>query len=178
MARKRSPEVYERTRGELLEVARKLFLEHGYEGTSMARLAEQAQVAPNTLYWYFADKDALLVEVLNATLVRMSSEYLARMKEPLESLLAWLLEVFEDAQQLVTTVHARAQVSPAVAQWHQQFHVALEMQFVSQLSARGLEPSEAPLLARVASYVLEGMLTHPSSKEERRALVRALVKRI
>jgi TetR/AcrR family transcriptional regulator, cholesterol catabolism regulator len=178
VARKRSPEAYERTRGELLEVARKLFLEHGYEGTSMARLADEAQVAPNTLYWYFADKDALLVEVLNATMLRMSSEYLARMTEPLDAQLMWLLSVLEDAQQLVTTVHTRSAHSPALALWHQQFHTALELQFTSQLGARGLSQADARALGRVASYVLEGMLAHPSSKEERAELVRALVSRI
>jgi TetR/AcrR family transcriptional regulator, cholesterol catabolism regulator len=178
VARKRSPEVYQRTRGELLEVARKLFLEHGYEGTSMARLAEEAQVAPNTLYWYFADKDALLVEVLNATMLKMGSEYLARMNDPLEVQLMWLLSVLEDAQQLVATVHTRAAHSPALALWHQQFHTALDLQFTAQLGARGLSPADARALGRVASYVLEGMLAHPSSKEERAELVRALVSRI
>jgi TetR/AcrR family transcriptional regulator, cholesterol catabolism regulator len=167
VARKRSPEVYERTRGELLEVARKLFLEHGYEGTSMARLAEEAQVAPNTLYWYFADKDALLVEVLNATMLKMSSEYLARMTEPLDAQLMWLMSVLEDAQQLVTTVHTRAAQSPALALWHQQFHNALDLQFTAQLTARGLSTADARALGRVASYVLEGA-----------ELVRALVSRI
>ena len=92
--------------------------------------------------------------------------------------LFWLLAVLEDAKQLVTTVHARAASSPAIAQWHTQFHAALEMQFVSQLTARGLTPGEARAHGCVASYVLEGMLAHPSSPEERAELIRALAARL
>ena len=44
-------------RDEIIAAARTLFIETGYEDTSISRLAAAAGVAPNTIYWYFKDKD-------------------------------------------------------------------------------------------------------------------------
>ncbi|HKY90770.1 MAG TPA: helix-turn-helix domain-containing protein, partial [Nevskiaceae bacterium] len=57
-------------RTEIVGAARTLFLETGYEATSMASIAAAAGVASNTIYWYFRDKDELLVAVLDAELER------------------------------------------------------------------------------------------------------------
>src|SRR5688572_9824777 len=67
-------------RDEILGVARRLFVEAGYDVTSMSRIAEESGVAPNTIYWYFADKDALLIAVLNAVIAEGMREYQARKK--------------------------------------------------------------------------------------------------
>ena len=42
-----------------------LFKEQGYEKTSMSSVAKAAGVAANTIYWYYANKDDLLIAVLN-----------------------------------------------------------------------------------------------------------------
>ena len=52
-------------RDEIEAAALQLFTEHGYEATSMAMVAAHAGVAPNTLYWYFKNKDDMLVAALN-----------------------------------------------------------------------------------------------------------------
>ncbi len=49
----------ERHRREILEVARSLFLEQGYETTTMAQVAEKAEFAVGTLYNLFANKEDL-----------------------------------------------------------------------------------------------------------------------
>ena len=43
----------------ILEVARALFLEKGYEQTSMRNIAEKLKCSPGTLYLYFKDKDQI-----------------------------------------------------------------------------------------------------------------------
>lgn len=43
----------------ILDVARMLFLEKGYELTSMRNIAEQVGCSPGTLYLYFKDKDEI-----------------------------------------------------------------------------------------------------------------------
>lgn len=43
----------------ILEVARALFLEKGYEQTSMRNIAEKLRCSPGTLYLYFKDKDQI-----------------------------------------------------------------------------------------------------------------------
>jgi AcrR family transcriptional regulator len=53
------------TRRRLLEVAEQLFARAGYEGTSMADVAERAGVGVGTLYHHFPDKRALLVALID-----------------------------------------------------------------------------------------------------------------
>ena len=48
---------------EIIAAARTLFIETGYEDTSISRLAAAAGVAPNTIYWYFKDKDEARAKV-------------------------------------------------------------------------------------------------------------------
>jgi AcrR family transcriptional regulator len=53
----------EATRGELVAVARQLFTERGYAGTSIEDIVERAGVARGALYHHFAGKDALFAAV-------------------------------------------------------------------------------------------------------------------
>ncbi|MBZ2170707.1 TetR/AcrR family transcriptional regulator [Nitratidesulfovibrio sp. SRB-5] len=46
-------------RAEILEIAGPLFLEHGYQGTSMSRIASALGGSKGTLYAYFDSKEAL-----------------------------------------------------------------------------------------------------------------------
>ena len=48
-------------KAEIIAIAHSLFLQCGYEETSMAKLAQQVGISPNTIYWYFKDKDEILV---------------------------------------------------------------------------------------------------------------------
>jgi AcrR family transcriptional regulator len=55
----------ERTRERLLLAAWSLFAEHGYEGTSIGDVAQEAGVGVGTVYHHFADKRALLLDTVN-----------------------------------------------------------------------------------------------------------------
>ncbi|MEA2466373.1 MAG: hypothetical protein QOJ57_499, partial [Thermoleophilaceae bacterium] len=48
------------TRGKILDAAQRLFERHGYVPTSMAAIAEEAGVAPKTVYDAFESKRGLL----------------------------------------------------------------------------------------------------------------------
>lgn len=52
------------TREVILETALPLFLEHGYESTTMEQIAERADIGTSTLYRYFPTKDTLVLEPL------------------------------------------------------------------------------------------------------------------
>ncbi|HUV38169.1 MAG TPA: TetR/AcrR family transcriptional regulator [Planctomycetota bacterium] len=54
----------EERRAEIVSAARKVFWAKGYEGATMPEIAAEAELAPGTLYLYFAGKDALYVELL------------------------------------------------------------------------------------------------------------------
>jgi AcrR family transcriptional regulator len=50
-------------RGEILEAAKKLFLEEGYQHATMRRIAAAVGVSPTALYLHFADKDSILMAI-------------------------------------------------------------------------------------------------------------------
>ena len=62
----------ERTRAAILETALELFLEHGYEGTTMRAVAEKAGVSLGNAYYYFESKEHLI----QAFYARMHAQHL------------------------------------------------------------------------------------------------------
>jgi AcrR family transcriptional regulator len=48
----------------ILEASRKLLLAHGQEGLSIRKIADEVEYSPATIYLYFADKDAILHELM------------------------------------------------------------------------------------------------------------------
>jgi AcrR family transcriptional regulator len=67
----------EELRQEILDAARELFVEHGYEAVSMRRIADRIEYSPTTIYLYFRDKadlfDCLCAETLELLVQRLSS---------------------------------------------------------------------------------------------------------
>ena len=57
-------EVYSSKRRQILDGARKVFMDLGFDGASMGEIARAAQVSKGTLYVYFADKCALFEAIL------------------------------------------------------------------------------------------------------------------
>jgi AcrR family transcriptional regulator len=51
------------TRQLILDTARELFVEHGYDATTMRAVAEQIEFTPTAIYHHFKNKEALLVEL-------------------------------------------------------------------------------------------------------------------
>jgi TetR/AcrR family transcriptional regulator, mexJK operon transcriptional repressor len=71
-----------RKRRAILEAATSVFLEKGYDGTSMDDVATLAAVSKPTVYKHFADKEQLFAEIIRATanqvddLIRLVAETL------------------------------------------------------------------------------------------------------
>ncbi|WP_114374661.1 TetR/AcrR family transcriptional regulator [Elioraea thermophila] len=63
MARKRAHD-YEAKRDHLLHTAAALFARHGYDRTSLAMIGEAAGVSKGLVYHYYADKDAVLADII------------------------------------------------------------------------------------------------------------------
>ena len=55
----------EETRQRILDATIEIAAERGYEGTSMSQIAERAGVSMSSIYWHFADKDAVIAAVLD-----------------------------------------------------------------------------------------------------------------
>ena len=54
------------TKGRILEVARGLFNEHGTAAVSTNRIAEESRISPGNLYYHYADKRAIIRDLLAA----------------------------------------------------------------------------------------------------------------
>jgi AcrR family transcriptional regulator len=81
------------TRGQLIEVATRLFAEHGYEDTSIEAVLAAAGVSRGALYHHFSGKDALFEAVL---------------KSVEDSITAQLNAVVRDVSGAVATINAAA----------------------------------------------------------------------
>ena len=77
----------------LLAIAADMFMEFGFDGTSMERLAETAMVGKATLYARYSDKGALFADVLRRKIIVMYASLESEFGEGLadESLEATLL---------------------------------------------------------------------------------------
>ncbi|HXG29432.1 MAG TPA: TetR/AcrR family transcriptional regulator [Nevskiales bacterium] len=165
-------------RSEIVGAARTLFLETGYEATSMASIAAAAGVAPNTIYWYFRDKDELLVAVLDAELESGMAEFLRAPATDTTSRLLMVVRQLERARRLVATVHARIQISPVIAAWHDRFHELSEMLIQSEMHQAGIPRKKAKALVKIWVFTVEGLLAHPMSDAEKRRICSSLAKNL
>jgi TetR/AcrR family transcriptional regulator, cholesterol catabolism regulator len=163
----------EEKRAELIGAARRLFVEDGYEATSMASLARAAGVAPNTIYWYFADKDAVLIAVLDAVLGDALTEYASVAQSPPADQLVWVIDQLQQVRRLVGTVHARIDRSPALDAWHTAFHAGAEDLLRTVLGPRD-DPAALEADVTIAVLASEGLLSHSLPREQCRMICERL----
>lgn len=165
---------------EILAAAEALFTAQGFESTSMAQLAKAAGVAANTLYWYFENKDEMLIAVLNKALEQGLMSYAAIQQQGLSMTekAVQVMSLFDDYGDLVSTVHNRLHHSEAVKEWHLRFHQVLQGMVAAELLAHGTAPESAALDAQMLIYVMEGLDAHPHHPEERRDILRHALRRV
>jgi AcrR family transcriptional regulator len=79
-------------RDRILVAATRLFLESGFEGTSVTKIAKAAKMTPANMYWHFKSKQDILAEVLKTLYRRSASELSAAIPEgtPVEQLSAYV----------------------------------------------------------------------------------------
>ncbi|MGC5258899.1 TetR/AcrR family transcriptional regulator [Gordonia sp. DT218] len=165
----------EAKRAEIIGAARELFVSDGFERTSISRLAKAVGITANTLYWYFEDKDDILVAVLTAIVTEDAADYAEVADHPLAERLEWLVGRLRRVGPLVSTVHERATKSEVINIWHNGFHSYSESLFSADIAASGLSGPDADAMIRIGTFVVEGLLTHAPSPEASRAVIDQLV---
>ncbi|MFC3962473.1 TetR/AcrR family transcriptional regulator [Nocardia jiangsuensis] len=176
MPRNRRPRDREEKRAEIVTAARTLFVDDGYDAVSMARIARAAGVVSNTVYWYFGDKDGILIAVLDEVLadaLERSGEL--TLLEPADRLL-WVLTELEQLSRLVTTVHARSKESESIRAWHERFHALTDALLRLELAGLGVPDDGVDEVTTIAIYVLEGLLMHPVEPARKRAVLETLLR--
>ena len=75
-------------RMKILDAARALFAEHGYEAVTMRKVAEKIEYSPTAIYRHFKDKETLVRELCSNDFVTLAQEFqrIARVRDPIERL--------------------------------------------------------------------------------------------
>jgi AcrR family transcriptional regulator len=76
------------TRERILEAAREMFVERGYEATTMRAIADRIEYTPTAIYHHFRNKEALLAELCAADFRALAAAFqrIGRIGDPIERL--------------------------------------------------------------------------------------------
>lgn len=146
-------------RGEIVAAARELFIAEGYAEVSVARIARRAEVTSTTVYWYFTDKDELLVAVLDELLESALAEVGSLEDSSIEHLFLLAATRLTELGSLVDAVHTRRLSSPVVDEWHDAFHGLAESVARAALPST-MDSGRVDALCRMMTFVIEGIVTH------------------
>jgi AcrR family transcriptional regulator len=74
------------TRQKILDAARDLFVQKGYDATSMRAIADRIEYTPTAIYHHFANKEALLAELCHQDFRELAQVFqrIGRVEDPVE----------------------------------------------------------------------------------------------
>lgn len=96
-ARKPKGEGHER-RAEILAAAERLFVEEGYEGATIRRIADEVGLSSTALYMHFRDKSEILAEICRDAFAQLTAACAGMFEQdqPVQSRLRLMLEAYAD----------------------------------------------------------------------------------
>ena len=154
------------TRDHILAVATRLFVEEGYVGLSMRRLAQEVGVSKAGLYYHFRDKESLFLAILTQNLLeieRIIQETRQQETQARPRIERIFRAIFARAPEQQAIIRLASQEAGHLreasrrsfrALYHQKF--ILEIQRILQ---EGIDAGELrPMDARRATWVLLGMM--------------------
>lgn len=86
--RERRAREREEIRGLILDAARDLFVNEGFDAVTMRRIAEKIEYSPTAIYFHFKDKESLLREICDHDFAALAEKFvvLADVTDPVERL--------------------------------------------------------------------------------------------
>ncbi len=156
---KRQRQRTERTRLALLSAARELFRERGYEGVTVAEIADRAERAHGTFYLYFDNK----LDVFSALLAEMGDEITQRARETwtgdsvVDAVWQGVRNFFITSQENADLWHL-LETMAAVDSSAAQLRYQLRESFTARIQ-RGIELSRTPATQHLDPTVLAHVLT-------------------
>lgn len=96
-ARKAKGEGHER-RAEILDAAQRIFVEHGYEGATIRKIADAVGLSSTALYLHFREKGEILNEICRLTFERLldANAGIAALDLPPEARMARMMRAYID----------------------------------------------------------------------------------
>src|SRR5918992_5924968 len=90
----------QRTREQIVEAAMRLFAERGYQATTIADIAEAADVAPRTFFSYFPSKEAVVFHKVDRDLEGLASALRERLpgENAFDALRRWIEGMFVELE--------------------------------------------------------------------------------
>ena len=75
-------------KGRILDAARELFVEQGFDAVTMRKIADRIEYSPTAIYFHFRDKQTLLRELCDADFGALAQEFqkIATISDPVERL--------------------------------------------------------------------------------------------
>jgi AcrR family transcriptional regulator len=75
-------------RTRILDAARRLFVEQGYDAVTMRKIAEAIEYSPTAIYFHFHDKEALLRELCDTDFAALARQFqkIAKIADPVDRL--------------------------------------------------------------------------------------------
>lgn len=122
----------EGVRERILKAARKLFARRGYEGTTTKDLASQAKVAEGTLFRYFSNKKAILIEVATAGWVEILTDLLTELSEMRDC-----KAISQMMKRRMLNMHANADLLRVCffeAQYHPELREKIQAEVISKMT--------------------------------------------
>ncbi len=177
------------TRERILDVALDLFIEQGFDGTSLRQIAEQLGVTKAALYYHFTSKDDILM-ALHMRLHEFGRGALVRMADGPVTLALWgeLLEEIVDqmlTQRKIFLMHERNQA--ALEKLHRKDHDA-EHEDIQNQFRQVLADPRVPLRDRVrmaasfgvvfSSLFLSGEAFSSTTNEELGGMLRDVIRNV
>ena len=161
----------------ILDVAARLFVEHGVAGVGMAEVAKAAGCSRATLYRYFDGREALRIAYIHREARRLERElaaHAAAIRDPADRVVESVLETLR-----------RVRRDPALAGWFTPDDVGIASVLaqssgvIEGMVAAFLGDREAPDTVRRARWLLRvvlSLLAMPGASEaEERAMIREFV---
>jgi AcrR family transcriptional regulator len=165
----------QQTRLTIVDVASRLFVEQGYQQTTLAQIAEEADLAPSTFFNYFPTKVDIVFSMLDAVVDSAERRITERPdgESAAHAIVAWLTEELPDVEQPYADAIRRfptiiSSAPDLVAE--ERLRMALLEDVLAAAFARDLGESADGMRSRVlAAMALRGMLEAWSSWLEKHA---------
>lgn len=146
--------------GEILAAAAKRLRGGGYEALSIAAIARELELAPNSVYWYFASKDHLFVAAVRQLLADLIA-HKPPARRSLEGRVLWFVEQLDDLDPLRVALYERARVSGVVSAYVDELKAGSLEMIVNTLRGEvrddELRVASETLLATIEGVRLQGL---------------------